>query len=53
MKDWARPPAPAPGAPPVDGRDVSTCVVCGGTAIAKKCKIICQNCGYTRDCSDP
>ena len=37
----------------LDLRDISTCVVCGGTAVAKKCKIICQNCGYTRDCSDP
>jgi len=56
MRDWARPPAPASpaaGGPAVDPRDISTCVVCGGTAVAKKCKIICQNCGYTRDCSDP
>jgi hypothetical protein len=36
-----------------DPRDVSVCIICGGTAVARKCKIICQNCGYTRDCSDP
>lgn len=36
-----------------DDRDVSICIICGGTAVSHKCKIICQTCGYTRDCSDP
>jgi hypothetical protein len=34
-------------------RDGLSCVVCGGRAEQRKCKIICLNCGYTRDCSDP
>jgi hypothetical protein len=44
-----------PGGPnaPQDPRDVSVCIICGGAAVARKCKIVCQNCGYTRDCSDP
>lgn len=30
------------------------CHVCGfEAAIEVHCKIICRNCGYTRDCSDP
>ncbi len=30
------------------------CHVCGfQAAIEIHCKIICRNCGYTRDCSDP
>lgn len=29
------------------------CELCGGKVITRKCKIICLNCGYTRDCSDP
>ena len=37
---------PAP-APPRD------CDVCGGPTYELHCKIICRNCGYTRDCSDP
>lgn len=46
--DRVPPPRPAP-----DPRDVSVCIICGGTAFARKCKIVCRNCGYTRDCSDP
>ena len=29
------------------------CDICGGHMMEQKCKIICLNCGYTRDCSDP
>ncbi len=29
------------------------CDLCGGATLEIKCKIICRNCGYTRDCSDP
>jgi hypothetical protein len=32
-----------------DGR----CWVCGGPVIEHHCKIVCQVCGFTRDCSDP
>lgn len=30
------------------------CDICGGNSITERnCKVICNNCGYTRDCSDP
>jgi hypothetical protein len=29
------------------------CWVCGGRTAYRQCKIICTNCGFTRDCSDP
>ena len=38
------PAKPAPAKP---------CDVCGGGPVYElHCKIICRNCGYTRDCSD-
>ena len=30
-----------------------TCDICGGQMVERQCKIICLNCGFTRDCSDP
>jgi hypothetical protein len=29
------------------------CWVCEGKTVYRHCKIICANCGFTRDCSDP
>lgn len=29
------------------------CEVCGYKMYGLHCKIICPNCGYRRDCSDP
>ena len=29
------------------------CPICGCQTVYRNCKIICGNCGYTRDCSDP
>lgn len=29
------------------------CELCGGIVVSVKCKLICESCGYTRDCSDP
>jgi hypothetical protein len=29
------------------------CWVCGAVTREIKCKIVCPNCGFTRDCSDP
>lgn len=30
------------------------CEVCGGVMeYTAACKLVCRNCGYTRDCSDP
>ena len=30
-----------------------TCELCGGPVLERHCKILCLNCGYQRDCSDP
>lgn len=29
------------------------CELCGGEVFEHACKVKCENCGYTRDCSDP
>lgn len=29
------------------------CEVCGTPMYDRHCKIVCPNCGYLRDCSDP
>lgn len=29
------------------------CEVCGTEMYGLHCKIVCPNCGYKRDCSDP
>lgn len=29
------------------------CDICGELMIAFDCELICRNCGYVRDCSDP
>ena len=29
------------------------CDLCGSPMVAVHCKLVCWNCGYTRDCSDP
>jgi 8-oxo-dGTP diphosphatase len=33
--------------------DDTYCWTCGGPVMKRHCKIICQVCGFTRDCSDP
>jgi hypothetical protein len=32
---------------------VHGCERCGATMFDHHCKIVCPNCGYKRDCSDP
>ncbi len=50
-------PLPAPARAPV--RDSAsrteeiTCERCGAAMYDRHCKVICPNCGYQRDCSDP
>lgn len=47
--DADRPDGPGHGekaAPP-------TCELCGGAMLDRHCKLVCLNCGYQRDCSDP
>lgn len=29
------------------------CERCGAEMVERHCKIVCPNCGYLRDCSDP
>ncbi len=48
------------GAAPGDGQELSgsstddtVCWVCGGHTMKRNCKIICERCGFMRDCSDP
>ena len=44
----------ANGKPPPPRRDDGLdCEICGARMYERSCKIICPNCGYTRDCSDP
>lgn len=33
--------------------DAEPCDVCGHPTKEHQCKIICDNCGHRRDCSDP
>lgn len=64
----ARPPAPAPrrgadaeatrlpvGSPyrRTEVPTVHECELCGTVMYDHHCKIVCPNCGYKRDCSDP
>jgi hypothetical protein len=37
----------------VDARDAQECEACGTLMYGLHCKIVCPNCGYKRDCSDP
>ena len=36
-----------------DRRDRQECEACGTRMYGLHCKIVCPNCGYKRDCSDP
>lgn len=43
------------GSHPVAGTAPSgpVCELCGGPLLDRHCKLLCLNCGYQRDCSDP
>lgn len=46
--------SPATDAPPgSSGFDDEVCWLCGGATIKRNCKIVCEQCGFLRDCSDP
>ena len=49
--------APQPSYPaPLRRREIPSvhvCELCGTTMYDHNCKIVCPNCGYKRDCSDP
>jgi hypothetical protein len=42
--------AEATGALEASGED---CEICGSEMYGLHCKLVCPNCGYRRDCSDP
>ena len=49
-------PEPAPVRPLFQKREiplVHECELCGTVMFDHNCKIVCPNCGYKRDCSDP
>ena len=49
------PPSSAP-AGPFRRREIPSvhvCELCGTAMYDHNCKIVCPNCGYKRDCSDP
>ncbi|MEZ4867783.1 MAG: 8-oxo-dGTP diphosphatase [Caldilineaceae bacterium] len=48
-------PATAPTSPQplYQPKDDTYCWLCQGPVVKRHCKIICQVCGFTRDCSDP
>jgi carbonic anhydrase/acetyltransferase-like protein (isoleucine patch superfamily) len=35
------------------GEGGSRCEICGGPVLERHCKVLCLDCGYQRDCSDP
>ena len=37
----------------IDVRDLQECEACGTKMYGLHCKLVCPNCGYKRDCSDP
>lgn len=45
------PPSDAPAPPPSE--QVWLCDLCGSVMLNLHCKLICERCGYKRDCSDP
>jgi len=43
------------GAPPreTESEEIFYCDLCGAEMLNLHCKLICERCGYKRDCSDP
>lgn len=39
--------------PPDVDEEVYYCDLCGDVMLNLHCKLICERCGYKRDCSDP
>ncbi|HEV8472477.1 MAG TPA: hypothetical protein VGR82_06850 [Methylomirabilota bacterium] len=44
---------PATSRRPGGGESTRTCARCGEAMEERKCKIVCANCGFYHDCSDP
>lgn len=41
------------GTTPARDDDAPPCDLCGHPMIERHCKLVCFQCGYQRDCSDP
>jgi ribosomal protein L37E len=48
-----QPPAKQASRTPVATEWIHICERCGERMEERKCKILCGNCGFARDCSDP
>ena len=62
MSDGEKPDPKDDPAPPefnLEGRTLKqatpglSCDLCGGPVLDRHCKVVCLNCGFIRDCSDP
>ncbi len=42
-----------PAPPSEAAEEVYLCDLCGAVMLNLHCKLICEQCGYKRDCSDP
>ncbi|MGH3089291.1 MAG: HVO_2523 family zinc finger protein [Rubrobacteraceae bacterium] len=52
-RDAEKTPEPASSVENEDEYPIQACEVCGTKMYGLHCKIVCPNCGYKRDCSDP
>jgi len=50
--DDVAPEAPDPPPAPV-ATGIPLCDLCGSPMLERHCRLICTQCGYQRDCSDP
>lgn len=46
-------PEPAESTPATPAKTVYLCDICGEPMLDLHCKLICEHCGFKRDCSDP
>ncbi len=37
----------------IEPESTAFCDICGAGMIQRNCKLVCVNCGFRRDCSDP
>jgi hypothetical protein len=52
-RDSRRSSAPGEERRPREGTPGLSCELCGGPVLDRHCKVVCLNCGFQRDCSDP
>jgi hypothetical protein len=52
-RDERNPGSPSRGTEAEESEEVFYCDLCGAEMLNLHCKLICERCGYKRDCSDP